>query len=124
MVCSPGNRVQDLITRAGFLRDTGRTQEAVELLEAGLAERPSNPELLNSFAVLLLKQGQTHRAYAIWASAVDCLKMTHGKHNHVLYLDPLVNLSWRLVDEGQFAKADALFTDMPICQIRSWPSPP
>jgi serine/threonine protein kinase len=110
--CSPGNRVQDLITRAGFLRDTGRTQEAVELLEAGLAERPSNPELLNSFAVLLLKQGQTHRAYAIWASAVDCLKMTHGKHNHVIYLDPLVNLAWRLVDEGQFAKADALFTDM------------
>ena len=107
-----GDSTRDVIVRAGFLRDTGRTQEAMELLQAAIAERPANPELLNSLAVLLLKLGQNQRAYAIWGSAVDCLKVTDGRHNHTLYLDPLVNLAWRLVPEGQFTRADDLFTQM------------
>jgi len=109
---SYSDSIRDVIVRAGFLRETGRTQEAIELLETAIAERPANPELLNSFAVLLLKLGEKERAYAIWDSAVDCLKVTNGRHNHSLYLDPLANLAWRLVPEGQFAKADDLFTQM------------
>jgi len=88
-----GEGIRDVITRASFLRETGRTQESLELLEAAIAERPANPELMNSFAILLLKLDQRQRAYAIWNSAAECLRLTDGRHNRSLYLDPVV--TWR-----------------------------
>ena len=110
----PRDSIQDVITRASFLRETGRTQEALELLEAAIAGRPANPELLNSFAILLLKLGQKQRAYAIWDSAVECLRLTNGRHNRSFYVDPAVNLAWKMVTERKFAKADALLTQVSI----------
>lgn len=102
--------VHEVITKAAFLRDTGRTQEALKLLQTAIGERPTNPELLNSLAVQLLKLGLKQRAYATWDSAVECLQFTKGRHNRALYLDPVMNLAWRMVSEQQFAKADSLFT--------------
>ncbi|HUZ94407.1 MAG TPA: protein kinase [Edaphobacter sp.] len=108
---SPGSeRVRDIITKAAFLRDTGRMQDALELLRAAMTERPTNPELLNTFAILLLKLGYKQRAYAAWDSAVECLEYTKGRHERSLYLDPAINLAWRMVSEQQYAKADSLFT--------------
>lgn len=101
--------VRDVITKAAFFRDTGRTQESLELLKVAIDERPTNPELLNSYAIQLLKLGSKQRAYAVWDSAVEYLMFTKGRHDRSLYLDPLVNLAWRMVSEKQFAKADGLF---------------
>jgi serine/threonine protein kinase len=103
------NHVREVITKAAFLRDTGRTQESLELLQAAISERPTNPELLNSYAIQLLKLGSKQRAYAVWDSAVESLMFTKGRHEHSVYVDPAVNLAWRMVAEQQFPKADALF---------------
>ncbi len=108
---NPGvEQVRDIITKAAFLRDTGRMQDALELLQAAMAERPTNPELLNTFAIALLKLGHKQRAYRAWDSAVECLEYTKGRHERSLYLDPAINLAWRMVSEQQYAKADSLFT--------------
>lgn len=103
-------RVHDVITKAAFLRDTRRTQDALELLQTAINDRPTSPELLNSLAIQLLRLGLKERAYAAWDSAVECLRFTNGRHNRALYLDPAINLAWRMVSEQQFAKADSLFT--------------
>lgn len=107
---SASDPVHEVITKAAFLRDTGRTQDALTLLQTAMAERPTNPELLNSLAIHFLRLGMKQRAYAAWDSAVECLHFTKGRHNHALYLDPVINLAWRMVSEHQFAKADNLFT--------------
>lgn len=108
---NPGvEQVRDVIKKAAFLRDTGRMQDALELLQAVMTERPTNPELLNTFAIVLLKLGHKQRAYKAWNSAVDCLEYTKGRHERSLYLDPAINLAWRMVSEQQYAKADSLFT--------------
>ena len=108
---NPGaERVRDIITKAAFLRDTGRMQDALELLQTAMTERPTNPELLNTFAILLLKLGYKQRAYAAWDSAVEFLGYTKGRHERSLYLDPAINLAWRMVSEQQYAKTDSLLT--------------
>lgn len=103
------NTVQDMIAKAGILRDTGRAQEAIELLRTALNDRPMNPELLNSYAIDLLKLGSKREAYSVWQTAVESLTFTRGRHDHEIYVDPVVNLAWRMVAEKQFENANNLF---------------
>lgn len=52
------DRIQLLLAESQLLRDAGRTQDAYELLAAGLAAQPEQPELLYESALLAEKLGR------------------------------------------------------------------
>lgn len=104
------NTVSSTIARAGFLRDTGRIEESLALLSEALEERPINPELLNSFAILHWKLGNKGTALRAWSSAVESLSHTHGRSESEEYPDPAINLAWRLVSVEQHSKANEILS--------------
>jgi len=109
------NTVSNTIARAGFLRDTGRIEEALALLSGALEDRPINPELLNSFAILNWKHGNKGLALRAWSSAVESLSQTHGRSESIEYPDPAINLAWRLVSVEQHSKASEI-----LSLVASW----
>jgi len=106
----PGNIVADVIAQAGFFRAQGRHKQAAMLLRNALQERPSNPVLLNSYAILLLAEGQTYEARETLRMAVEGLRFTSGRHDHALYIDPLANLAGQMISANEFAQANELLS--------------
>jgi serine/threonine protein kinase len=109
------NPVSNTIARAGFLRDTGRIEEALALLSGALEDRPINPELLNSFAILHWKHGNKSSALRAWGSAVESLRQTHGRSESIEYPDPAINFAWRLVSLEKHSKASEV-----LSLVASW----
>lgn len=105
-----GGGVENVVTKAAFLRESGHTQEALAMLQHALRTRPTNPQLLNSYAIVLLSLDRKPDAYSAWEAAVESLKFTRGRHERSEYPDPAVNLAERMMNEGRFQKADALYT--------------
>jgi tetratricopeptide (TPR) repeat protein len=57
-VANPRERVQLLIGEAQLLREAGRIADAYDVLTAGLAQQPDQPELLYEIALLAEKMGR------------------------------------------------------------------
>lgn len=100
--------VADIVVQAAFLRSRNRYKEAETLLRDSLGDRPTNPVLLNSYAVLLLASGRKSEARDMWKIAVESLRFTAGRHDHRLYLDPAANLAGQMVIAEEFEQADEL----------------
>jgi serine/threonine protein kinase len=105
-----GGGVDNVVTKVAFLRESGQAQEALAILQRALRTRPTNPQLLNSYAILLLSLNRKQDAYSAWDGAVESLKFTKGRHERSEYPDPAVNLAERMIDERRFQKADDLYT--------------
>jgi serine/threonine protein kinase len=104
-----GGGVENVVIKAGFLRESGHTQEALAILQQALRTRPTNPQLLNSYAILLLSLDRKQDAYSVWETAVESLKFTNGRHERSEYPDPAANLAARMIIEKQFKKANELY---------------
>lgn len=102
------NMVADVIAQAGFFRAQGRHKQAAMLLRKALGNRPTNPVLLNSYAILLLAEGQKYEARETLRMAVESLRFTSGRHEHALYIDPLANLAGQMISANDFAQANEL----------------
>lgn len=100
--------VNDVITKAVMFREQGRHQEALLLFRNALEERPTNLLLLNSYAVLLKSLGKNADARAAWKLAVESLAFASGKYEHVVYLEPAVNLAGQMITAKEFSGAEAL----------------
>lgn len=103
-------KVGDVVAQATFLRAQGRYAECVALLRAWLQERPTNPVLLNSYAILLMAEGRQPEACDTWRLAVESLRFTSGKYEHALYIDPLANLAAQMVSASNFSEANELLS--------------
>jgi serine/threonine protein kinase len=100
--------VDDIVAQAAFLRGQSRCEQALELLRRSLQDRPTNPVLLNSYAVLLLSQQRQEEANNIFRMAVESLHASSGLYQGKLYLDPLVNLAAQMISSRQFGQANRL----------------
>ena len=103
--------VTDLVAQAAMLREQGRHEEALKLFHDSLERRPTNPVLLNSYAVLLLFQGRRDEAHNVLAMAVESLRQTAGRCGSALYLDPLANLAGQMINLNRFKEADDLLSE-------------
>jgi serine/threonine protein kinase len=101
--------VEGVVTKAAFLRDSGKTSDALAVLQRALTTRPTNPQLLNSYAILLLSLGRKRDAYSTWEGAVESLRFTNGRHERSEYPDPAANLAARMIIEKQFKKSNELY---------------
>jgi serine/threonine protein kinase len=97
-----GGGVENVVTKAAFLRESGHAQEALAMLQHALKTRPTNPQLFNSYAIVLLSLDRKPDAYSAWDEAIESLKFTRGRHELSEYPDPAVNLAERMINEGRF----------------------
>lgn len=104
----PTDQVADAVAQAAFLRAQGRYDEAQALLQDSIKERPTDPVLLNSYAILLLAAGRKLEAWDMWRMGVESLRLTSGRHGRKLYLDPAANLAGQMICENEFSQADEL----------------
>jgi serine/threonine protein kinase len=104
------DEVNDAVAQAAFLRKEGRYEAAATLLQEMLKERPTNPVLLNSYAVLELSIGRMPEAWNTWEMAVASLRFTNGEHDNGLYIDPVANLAGQMICRNQFREADELLS--------------
>lgn len=100
--------VDDVVAKAVMFRQQGRHQEALVLLRKAMEDRPTNPLLLNSYAILLKLHGKHTEARDAWKLAVESLTFTSGRHEHWVYFDPAVNLAGQMISAREFKEAEAL----------------
>lgn len=102
--------IGDVITRAQMFRHQGRLDLGFQLLHEALQDRPANPMLLNSYAILLMSAGKQSEARAAWESAIESLAFTSGRYNHFVFLEPVVNLAGQLISAKEFRRAADLLS--------------
>jgi Tfp pilus assembly protein PilF len=86
--------------RAAFLRQQGRTEEAVAWYRKAIALEPGDAELHNAIGIVLREQGRAAEAEASFRAAISLVPNHAGAHN---------NLGNALREQGQLDEAVACY---------------